>query len=261
MLSEELAFEAVADISNELLEENGIADRYTGESLLQQFVGQNFRGILDSLQDKYGFKIPKEKLEALVKEEEGRVIAKIKAKGRPCEGATEVLADINKTKQYDMAVVSSSALRRVVASIEKVGQDVFFNDTHVFSAASSLPEPTTKPNPAIYLHAMKVLNKQPTECVAIEDSKSGGLAAVRAGIPMIGYVGCYETAEKQKEMANMLTGLGAKKIMYHWREFGDCIKAIDKDEYDRVQKWESEWWMIVAAVSVITIPLLRWLRD
>jgi hypothetical protein len=38
-----------------------------------------------------------------------------------------------------LAVVSSSALRRVQASINKVGQDKYFEGEHVFSATSSNP--------------------------------------------------------------------------------------------------------------------------
>lgn len=258
VLSEELAFEAVADIANELLEEHGFSDRYTADTLLQQFVGQNFRGVLGSLQEKYGFHIPKERQEALVKEEEVRVIAKLEAKARPCQGALEAVADLHKTRKYDLAVVSSSAARRVNASIKKVGLDVFFRENAVFSAASSLSQPTTKPDPAIYYYTMEVLKKQPGECVAVEDSKSGALAAVRAGIPTIGYVGPYPTVEKKKEMAKLLQDTGAKMIMWEWREFPELLGLIERDEYQRVQKWESEWWLIVAAVSVITLPLLRY---
>ncbi|KAI5285576.1 hypothetical protein KEM54_000463, partial [Ascosphaera aggregata] len=83
VLSEDLAFEAVADVINTLLEKNGIPDRYTGPGLLTDFVGQNFRGILKSLQQKYGFKITPEEEEHLVKEEENQVVAKLEAKGQP----------------------------------------------------------------------------------------------------------------------------------------------------------------------------------
>ncbi|KMU90628.1 hypothetical protein CIHG_08439 [Coccidioides immitis H538.4] len=110
------------------------------------------------------------------------------------------------------AVVSSSALRRVRASIEKVDQDKYFPKDHIFSAATSLEKPTTKPDPAIYLHTLKVLNKEPTECVAIEDSKSGALSAIRAGIPVIAYT---------------LLDLGCKVVMKDWAEFEKCLAEIE----------------------------------
>lgn len=232
-MSEELAFEACADIANEILAKRDITDRYTGEELIQDFVGQNFRGMMISLQGKYGFEMSKEDIEHYVKEEENQVIAKLEAKATPCIGVTEELEKLQRSGKYDMAVVSSSALRRVRASIKKVGQDKYFKPDHVFSAATSLPKPTSKPDPAIYLHSLEVLNKKADECVAIEDSRSGALSAIRAGIPVIAYVGSYHGDEKRAEMAGKLTELGAKVVMKDWAEFDTCLKQIEGEPLER----------------------------
>lgn len=132
-------------------------------------------------------------------------------------------------KKYGLAVVSSSALRRVRASIVKVAQVHYFPQDYIFSAATSLEKPTTKPDPAIYLHACKVIGVKPKECVAIEDSKSGATAAFRAGIPCIAYVGSYKGEKKQKEVAEVLTGPGVecKTVMYEWSEFEKCLAEIE----------------------------------
>ena len=61
----------------------------------------------------------------------------------------------------------------------------------------------------------------------MEDSKSGTLSAVRAGIPTIGYVGSYSGSEKQKEMTETLKGLGVGIVMQNWDEFPECLKAIE----------------------------------
>jgi len=152
----------------------------------------------------------------------------LEAKAEPCVGVNEQLDRLHKEGKYGMAVVSSSALRRVKASVVKVAQDKYFPKDHIFSAASSLPVPTTKPDPAIYLHACKVIGKKPEECVAVEDSKSGTLSAVRAGIPTIGYVGSYGGAVKQKEMAAVLKEAGVKVMMEHWKDFPKCLAEIEK---------------------------------
>ncbi|KAH8821823.1 HAD-like domain-containing protein [Xylogone sp. PMI_703] len=228
VLSEELAFEACAELGNEILASHGVSDRYTGPQLLSEFVGQNFRGMMVSLQKKYNYQMDPVELERYVSREEDQVIAKLRAALRPCEGVDPVLEKLDAEKKYKLAVVSSSALRRVIASIEKVNQDRFFKKEEVFSAASSLPVPTSKPDPAVYLHAMKVLGVQPGECVAIEDSRSGATAAVRAGIITVGYVGSYETAEKQEEMIGVLKGVGCVEIMRHWDEFEGLLKKIEE---------------------------------
>ena len=41
VLSEDLAFEACAEVANSVLAKNGIPDRYTGPQLIREFVGMN----------------------------------------------------------------------------------------------------------------------------------------------------------------------------------------------------------------------------
>lgn len=139
------------------------------------------------------------------------------------------LEKLAKANKYLLSVVSSSALRRIKASIEKVGQDKYFNPDHVFSAATSLPKPTSKPDPAIYIHSMEVLGKKPEECVAVEDSKSGATAAVRANIKTIGYTGAYEP-EKQEQMKKVLQDSGCVVIINEWTEFEGALDKIVKGE-------------------------------
>lgn len=228
VLSEELAFEACAELANEILAKNSVSERYTGPVLMNEFVGQNFRGVVVNLQKKFGFTLTTDELEGYVKQEENRVIATLEKKAKPCVGVNEQLDKLAADGKYGLAVVSSSALRRVQASIKKVDQEKYFPADDVFSAATSLPVPTTKPDPAIYLHACKVIGKQPGECVAVEDSRSGTLSAVRAGIPVIAYVGSYDGSSKQKEMATLLTDNGAKVVMDDWSQFPDRLAEIEK---------------------------------
>lgn len=227
VLSEDLAFEGCADLINQICQKRNITlDKpFTGETLIIEFVGQNFRGMLKTLQERYSFDITPEEEEVYVKQEEDIVIAKLKAKAQPCVGVDKQLETLAASGKYKMAVVSSSALRRVQASIEKVGQDKYFGD-RVFSAATSLPKPTSKPDPAIYLHAMKTLGVEPKECVAIEDSKSGSTSAHRAGIPVVGYVGPYPENQKEK-MRNVLKEAGCAVVMDDWAEFPSILEKIE----------------------------------
>lgn len=227
VLSEELAFEGCADLINEITTAKKVPlpTPFTGESLIIEFVGQNFRGMMVSLQQRYGFDMTQDELEGYVRREEDVVIAKLKEKLVSCPGVDAVLERLAASGKYKLAVVSSSALRRVRASVEKVGQDKYFGDD-IFSAATSLPKPTSKPDPAIYLHAMKTLGKTAEECVAVEDSKSGTLSGARAGIKVIGYVGPYKESEREK-MVKVLTEAGAGVIMHGWSEFDDCLAKIE----------------------------------
>lgn len=186
--------------------------------------------MLTTLQKTHGIEIAPDDMEKYVLMEEDAVIAKLKAALRPCVGVEEQLQALQaKKNQYQLAVVSSSALRRVRASIEKVGQDKYFPGDVVFSAATSLEKPTSKPDPAIYLHALNKLGKKAEESVAVEDSKSGTLSATRAGIKTIGYVGPYAD-DKQEEMEGVLRNAGAVVVMRDWSEFPGALAKIEKGE-------------------------------
>ncbi|KAL3957358.1 hypothetical protein ACCO45_007936 [Purpureocillium lilacinum] len=229
VLSEELAFEACADLINQICKERGITVSFTGDTLIKEFVGQNFRGMLTTLQKQYGIDIVPDDMEKYVRMEEDAVIAKLKAAAKPCVGVDEQLERLAAERKYLLAVVSSSALRRVRASIEKVGQDKYFQGDVVFSAATSLEKPTSKPDPAIYLHALKTLGRKAEESVAIEDSKSGTLSGTRAGIKVIGYVGPYP-ADKQAEMEKVLRDAGAVIVMRDWSEFPAALAKVQAGE-------------------------------
>ncbi|KAF2171814.1 hypothetical protein M409DRAFT_18047 [Zasmidium cellare ATCC 36951] len=228
--SERLAFEACADLTNEVLEKYGIDARYTTDSLLEDFVGHNFRNMLIGLQKKHNFSMGQEEVDKYVDMELGRVTAKLSEKCVECPGVTEQL-EWAKAQGYPMSVVSTSAKPRVVASLKKTNLMRFFTDEHVYSAATSLNPPSSKPDPAIYLHACKELGVKPEECLTVEDSKSGATAGMRAGIPLIAYVGIYGLEEgkaKEEQMAKTLTETcNAKVVMYDWKEFPEAVKKIE----------------------------------
>lgn len=185
MLTERLAFEVCTDLANEILEKHGIKECYTIDKLLEDFVGHNFRGMMVKLQKQHNFTMTLDELEDYTDRELEAVTKKLSQEATLCDG---VQAELEKLKQqgYPMAVVSTSAKPRIVAGLKKCGIDHYFPNEHIFSAATSLDPPSSKPDPAIYLHACKVLGVKPEETVTIEDSQSGGTSAMRAGVPLIG---------------------------------------------------------------------------
>ncbi|RYP09753.1 hypothetical protein DL764_001088 [Monosporascus ibericus] len=126
--------------------------------------------------------------------------------------ALERLAKLE-NKRYHLALLSSSALRRVQVPLDKAGQAGFFAKGDVFSAVGSLPVPASKPDPAAYLHALEKPGKMAGECLIIEDSRSGAASAGRAGTRTLGHVGAYEGAEGLVRMSKVLTEAGGKLIM------------------------------------------------
>lgn len=262
VLSETLAFAGCADLINRVCASQSLttspdpslypAPPFTGAQLMRTFVGQNFRGMLGTLVARYGLELSAAEVDDLVRQEEDVVIAKLRsAPVQPCSGVVAALDDIvahgipsggpdGSRTPATLAVVSSSALRRVVASLETADLMRYFpalptsattpDAAPIYSAATSLATPTSKPDPAVYLFAMASLGKVPAECVAVEDSRSGARSASGAGMRVVGYVGPYvdEGEEKVKEMDAVLREAGAGVVMRDWSEFGKCLVELQR---------------------------------
>jgi HAD superfamily hydrolase (TIGR01509 family) len=229
VLSEPLAFLSCSRLANQILSQySNSSHRYTPSELQREFVGKNFRGLIAGLEAAHGFTIPKDDIQSWVDREFVDTLELIKQGAVPCDGIVEVLEELKREGKYDMAVVSSSALPRVIASLEKTNLIRFFPHHKIFSAASMVP-PTSKPDPAVYLHACESLGVEPPECIAFEDSRSGATAAVRAGIWLVGYVGVYEDEgeEEVERMKGVMREVGAKGIMGPWKEFRQVISKIE----------------------------------
>jgi HAD superfamily hydrolase (TIGR01509 family) len=226
-----LAFEACTELINELLEKHGVDKKYTVDELLEDFVGYNFRRMLEALKPKFNISMTEDELNANVDRELGAVTAKLSEKCQPCDNVIDQLEWMKK-EGYPMAVVSTSAKSRVLASLKKCNLDQYFPDDKVFSAATSMEKPSSKPDPAIYNFACEKLGVDNEDCVTVEDSVSGATAAKNAGIPLIGYVGIYgveDGPEKEKQMAERLKKeCNAKSIMYDWDNFKHSLKEIEE---------------------------------
>lgn len=83
------------------------------------------------------------------------------------------------------AVASNSGMARVVSAVSKVGLNAR-SDVKIFSA-DQVKQP--KPAPDLYLLAAYEMGLEPADCVVIEDSTSGVVAALAAGMGVIGFVG------------------------------------------------------------------------
>ena len=222
VLSEEKAFEACTVVVNETLAAKGVDFAFTPAQLMERFVGKVFWRIISELALEHEFRLEPAELDTLTLKEQNAVIARLRAEVEPCEGVDEVLRVLY--QKYILAVVSSSAMPRLMACLEKTGHGAFIPDTHVFSAATSLPVPTTKPEPLIYQHAMETLGVTADETVAVEDSKNGVLSAVRAGIWCVGYVGAYPEHERA-ELTKTLLEAGASIVITHWNEFEKALAS------------------------------------
>lgn len=215
--SEEPAFDASAVVTNELLAAVGASTRFTAEALRLATTGMNFRTTAKALVLEHGASGPLSaaELEHWVQEERARVTAHLGAVLRPDPTVLEPLQRL--ASRFELAAVSSSASTRLAACFAATGLDELVAADRRFSAEDSLPEPLSKPDPAVYEHACRVLGVEASQALAVEDSVPGVQSAVAAGIPTAGNLQFVPEAERGGR-EQQLREAGAVVVVSAWSE-------------------------------------------
>lgn len=222
--SEEPAFEASAQVTNGFLAEIGAARRFSGEELRLATTGKSFRATAGLLAAEEGKLLNPETLERWVEIERRVVTEHLSGTLLPDRRVLEPLGRL--ADSHTVAVVSSSAAARVDACLEATGLTDLFPQGNRFSAENSLPVPTSKPDPAIYLHALERLEVSPQRAIAVEDSIPGAEAAIRAGCRTIGNVGFVPPAERADRRAT-LECLGVDEVISCWEELELLLESAE----------------------------------
>lgn len=101
----------------------------------------------------------------------GNVIALIKDRGDAMPGAVEAVRAVGEAG-YKVGLASSSAMEIIDAVLARIGLEDGFA---VLQSAEH--EPYGKPHPAVYIECARRLGVTPSNCLALEDSPAGVLAA------------------------------------------------------------------------------------
>jgi HAD superfamily hydrolase (TIGR01509 family) len=99
----------------------------------------------------------------------------------PIDGIPRLI-DKLKEKGLPLAVASSSSHALIDLILDKIGLAGHFD-----ALVSGEDVTTGKPAPDVFLHAAKQLNTAPRDCLVVEDSANGILAAKRAGMVCVAY--------------------------------------------------------------------------
>jgi HAD superfamily hydrolase (TIGR01509 family) len=243
--SERPAFDASAEVTNRFLARFGVRSPFTAEELRKRAVGKNFRSTATDLavqcgvpmeqaladgrlaavvasdsEVAAGYALSAGELEQWVSKERERVTAHLAATLKP---DPEVLAPLQAlASRYAMAAVSSSATKRLDACFTATGLDSLMPASLRFSAEDSLPVPTSKPDPAVYLHAGQVMQIQAHQGLAVEDSVPGVKSAVAAGYLTVGNVMFVPDGERACRTADLIDA-GAAAITDSWRALADAL--------------------------------------
>jgi beta-phosphoglucomutase-like phosphatase (HAD superfamily) len=223
--SEEPAFDASADVTNGFLAHLGVARRYTGEELRLATTGMTFRRTAVALAAEHGVdEVPD--LEEWVAREKRVVTAHLGATLLPDPRVLGPLGELG--SELVLAGVSSSALARLEACFAATGLDDLVPLGRIFSAEDSLPVPTSKPDPAVYVHACRELGIAPAAGLAVEDSVPGALSAIAAGCPAVGNVAFVPEAERAERTAALLAA-GVLTVVTSWSQLADLLLPVLRD--------------------------------
>jgi len=157
------------------IDEEGAAQRYLGRSLAT---------VRNLVQEEFGLQIDDRFLNRM----RDMLYTRFRSELRPIQG---LQAALNGLDDAGMAwcVASSSQCERIELCLATTGMLGRFSP-HIFSASMVKHG---KPAPDLFLHAANAMGAKPSECLVIEDSPAGILAARAAGMDVLAFTGGSHT--------------------------------------------------------------------
>ena len=143
----------------------------------RQFLGRSLAAVIANLNAEHGLHLNDAALERM----RGNLYALFRRELRPMAGLIDALAEIH----LPVCVASSSQMERIRLSLTLTGLIDRF-DPAIYSAAMV---PHGKPAPDLFLHAAAAMWTAPADCIVIEDSPAGIVAAQRAGMRVFAFLG------------------------------------------------------------------------
>ncbi len=205
--------ELVVEISLGLLSDIGL--EYTKQEFSDNFLGFTSVDYKRTINLHHQQKFGKDLDEEIFKDMQAKSSAHVKANVKAIDGVVDVV----KNMQYRKAVASSSLNERLIDKLQKAQ---IFEDFNPHIYAGDMVK-NGKPEPDIFLLAANSINIEPRKCVVIEDSKNGVIAANKAGMQAIGFIGGNHCSARHKQD---LLDTGAVAVANDMSEIEDLLAKI-----------------------------------
>jgi HAD superfamily hydrolase (TIGR01509 family) len=111
-----------------------------------------------------------------------------------------------------LAIATTTSAVNIEALFEATLGRRWLSRFDVVAAAEQAP--IKKPDPSVYLRALEGLGLPPAECLAIEDTRNGMLAAVAAGVPVLVTPSSYSGGDDFRGALAVLSDLGEPERPY-----------------------------------------------
>jgi HAD superfamily hydrolase (TIGR01509 family) len=202
--------EAVSmNIDQSLLAECGV--EISIAEMHRRFVGKTFQAMIDEIEAEQGISLPKD-LEA---RKDDLMVAEYRRSLQPVAGVRDALNRISLPK----SIGTNGPRARALLALEVCGIARHFEGR--LTTFEDVRE--GKPAPDVYLLAAERADVLPSQCIVVEDSVTGLMAAVAAGCHAIGFTGSHAHPD---EHALALIELGAKHIIHHMAELPKLVSAL-----------------------------------
>ncbi|EKQ56924.1 MULTISPECIES: HAD family phosphatase [unclassified Clostridium] len=158
-----------------------------------KIIGRNIIGIKKLMEDEYGEDFP---FEEIYKKKSQLATEVTNKNGVIIKPGVHEIMDYLKKENYKIAVATSTRRERALELLEKAKIKGKIN----FVVGGDEVE-HSKPNPEIFLKASKGLNVEPENCIVIEDSDAGIIAAHSAKMTGIHVPDMKQLEEENRQLA------------------------------------------------------------
>lgn len=118
------------------------------------------------------------------------------------------------------AIASSGSMEGLERKLTRTGLWTLF-EPHIYGAGHVV---NAKPAPDLFLHAAAALRVAPPDCLVIEDSVNGVIAARAAGMTVWGFLG---GGHADAALGTRLERAGAQRLVADWEEAGRLLAALN----------------------------------
>lgn len=191
-------------VSNDILYTLASEQGYTmgKEKMMREFSGRSLQQCLNMIESSIGKTLPPEFVPVFRE----KTFHYFRTDLKPIEGVHDFINLLT----HDYCVASSGPIEKMNITLSTTGLiDKFKNKMY-----SSYQINSWKPDPDIFLHAAKEMGYSVNECIVIEDSRAGVMAAVKGGFRVLGFAGGGNADELQSEGAEVFYSFKELEIKF-----------------------------------------------
>ncbi|MCD2178794.1 HAD family hydrolase [Rhizobium sp. C1] len=150
------------------------------DEIADRFLGRSLGAVAETVEQEFGVRLP-EDFPAMIRR---RLFARYEQELQPVQGIGAVLDGLAR-RGISTCVASSSQPERIAKSLAVTGLAQAFG-SHLYSATMVK---AGKPAPDLFLHAARQCGFSPANCVVVEDSPAGIVAAQAARMRVVAFGG------------------------------------------------------------------------